>query len=774
MADTEQRRGVGGWASTLYSLFVALIGLTLAVGGAHLARLGGSFYYLIAGVGLVVAGGLMAWRRASGGVLYGLIAILTVIWALWEAGLAFWPLFARVFSPVVIGLGVLLALLALARDPRRGRAMAMTGLGVAAGLATLGTALVFQFTDGQAKHAAPLGTPMLADRAASDWRFYGRDPGGLRFAPYDQINTANVGKLKAAWRIHTGDVASLGSEDQDTPSQIGDTVYICTPRNIVVAVDADTGVQRWRYDPKVEAGSWNRCRGVGYYESPAKAPAGPVAAAPEALCGRRIVETTIDARLIELDAATGAPCPSFGQAGVVSLADGMGLIRKGLYSLTSAPTVADGLVIVGGWVVHNDDAGESSGVVRAFSAETGELVWAWDLGDPTITKLPPPGKTYSLGTPNVWSTLAFDPALGLVYLPTGNGASDYWGARRSEATERYSSSVVALDIKTGQERWRYQTVHHDLWDYDVPSQPMLVDFPDGRGGTTPALIQLTKRGQTFVLDRRTGVPLIDVVERPVPQTTSKGDWTSPTQPYPVGMPAIGAARLTEAKMWGATPLDQLWCRIAFRSRRYLGDFTPPGTTPSIQYPGGGGGQNWGSGTYDATHGYLIVTGMRMPSLVTLTPGNKPTLLNGPYESNADTFLSPAAIPCLEPPVATMTAVDLKTRKIVWQAPTGSAEASGPLGWASHLPISLGTPGVGGAISTAGGLAFHAATTDPYLRAYDTATGKVLWKAALPVGVGGTPMTYVSPKTGKQYVLVTAGGARDMPQRGDYAIAYALP
>ncbi|MGH6910374.1 MAG: PQQ-binding-like beta-propeller repeat protein, partial [Phenylobacterium sp.] len=602
-----------------------------------------------------------------------------------------------------------------------------------------------------------------------------------------------VQNLKVAWTVRTGDIAKGGSEDQNTPSQIGDSVYICTPRNIVIAVDADTGKERWRHDPGIKPFFWNRCRGVGYYErAPAPVYLGGVSR-PPAICDRRIISTTIDARMFALDAATGQPCPGFGVNGVVDLKAGMGEVKRGFYFQTSAPTVANDRVIVGGWVMDNRELGEPSGAVRAFSAETGQLIWAWDLGDPTIDKLPPPGKTYTRGTPNVWSTPAFDPALGLVYLPTGNATPDYWGSHRSDASDRYSSSVVALDIATGKERWHFQTTHHDLWDYDVPSQPMLMDFPTVGGAKTPALIQLTKRGQIFVLDRATGKPLTQVVEKPVPGGAEKGEWTSPTQPYSVGMPAIGAQKLSEKMMWGATPIDQLFCRIAFKKARYDGDFTPPGLKPSIQYPANGGGQNWGSGALDPARGLLIMPEVRMAMTVQLVPTKDKRMsldLAGArsakghdavaYKSRNPYMLSLLMVPCLQPPGGTITAVDLATRKIAWQVPAGTAEYAGPLGLNSGLKIPMGNSTLGGPVATAGGLVFHAATADPYLRAYDTGTGKVVWQAKLPVGVGGTPMSYVSPASGKQYVVVSAGGARNTggmrntKQRGDYVIAFALP
>ncbi|WP_334165008.1 membrane-bound PQQ-dependent dehydrogenase, glucose/quinate/shikimate family [Phenylobacterium sp.] len=774
MSETERpRRGAGGWAALAGALFVALIGAALAAGGVQLVLLKGSPYYLLAGLGLVAAGVLLALRRPAGGTVYGTVLLATLPWALWEAGFVFWPLLSRLFAPAVLGLPVLLILLAAPKDRRR-LPMGLTAAGVVLALGLLAAALPGAFRQGQAKAPAPVTAE--AGPAAGDWQFYGRDPGGQRFAPFAQISAENVDSLEVAWTFRTGHPDLRGSEDQNTPVQVGDALYVCTPTNVVIAIDADTGKERWRHDPKVKPHFWNRCRGVGYWARPQ--PTGQP-------CDQRIVTSTINAQLLALDAATGRRCPGFGEDGAVELTQGVGPVKPGYYFQTSTPTVAGDRIILGGWVVDNQELGEPSGVVRAFSAETGELVWAWDLGNPAITRLPPEGQTYTRGTPNVWSTPAFDPALGLVYLPTGNATPDYWGSHRSQASERYASSVVALDIGTGRERWRFQTVHHDLWDYDVPSQPMLVDVPVA-GGTAPALVQLTKRGEIFVLDRRTGVPIVPVTERPVPQGAAKGEWTSPTQPYSA-MPRIGPERLTEAMMWGATPLDQLGCRISFRKMRYEGDFTPPGPDgrPSLQNPGNGGGMNWGSGAYDRRRNLLIVTDIRMPQGVQLKPvkksigtpaADRPAQSRGAvlYEADNTWLLGPLFVPCVQPPNATMTAVDMASRRIVWQVPLGTAEASGPLGLGSGLPIPLGTFGLGGPVTTAGGVTFHAATTDPYLRAYDNGTGRVLWQARLPVGVGGTPMTYVSPKTGRQYVVVSAGGARLAKKKGDYVIAYALP
>lgn len=499
------------------------------------------------------------------------------------------------------------------------------------------------------------------------------------------------------------------------------------------------------------------------------------------------IATTVDARIIAVDAMTGAPCTHFGDGGSVSLRVGMGEQNQELYFPTAAPTVVLNLVVVGGLVWDNQKVGEPSGVVRAFDAHTGALVWAWDLGNPAITRLPPEGGTYSAGTPNVWSTPAFDDALGLIYLPTGNATPDFWGGHRTAADERYSSSIVALDIATGREKWRFQTVPHDIWDYDVPSQPALYDVPDGQGGTIPALIQTTKRGQIFMLDRRTGTPIAKVEDRAVPQGGVADDWTAPTQPYSVGMPSIGTEPLSEQRMWGLTPLDQLICRIDFRRSRYEGEFTPPSEQLTLQYPSWLGGMNWGSVTIAENLGYLVVNDTRVATWSRMIPRQAydKGMSNGGHEGNAPQlgtpwgieqgrFLSPLGVPCQQPPYGTISAIDLATRQLVWSMPLGTAEETGPLGIATHLPMPVGMPTRGGPISTSAGLVFMAGTQDFAIRALDVRTGKDLWKGKVPVGAEATPMTYLSPRSGRQFVVVSAGGNSATTEKGDYVVAFALP
>lgn len=784
------------WSLLVFGGILALIGVALAIGGVRLATLGGSWYYLLAGMALLVSGILYIRAKKSGLWVFAATFIATLIWAIWEAGFSFWPLVPRLAPYFALGLVAALLIPKLFGNTYKKTSRIVSGIFVL--ILVIGFSQMFKehgVTEATVTPTADAGATEA--EAFPEWHYYGKTPAGTRYVPFEQINKDNVNKLEVAWQYRTGEIATGASELQNTPIQVGNTLYTCTPLSKVIAIDADTGKERWVFDPKIpDTHVWNRCRGVGYYEPAAvQKPLNLGGTTPAknvpGICDKRIVLTTIDARMMELDAETGKPCETFGKKGTVDLSVGLGDIKPNVYYyyLTSTPTVARNLIILGGWVFDGRSTDEPSGVIRAFSADTGELVWAWDMGNPNITKLPPEGETYTRSTPNVWSTPAFDDKLGLVYLPTGNHSPDFWGALRPEASEKYASAVVALDIATGRERWVFQTVHHDLWDYDIASQPALYDVPDSKGGKIPALVQLTKRGQIFLLDRRNGKPIADVVEKPVPQKPQKGDWTAPTQPYSVGMPTFGTEPLTEKNMWGATFFDQLACRIQFRQLNYEGEFTAPTTERTLLYPGYYGGFNWGSASINEKTGYLFLNDIRMPQIVqllpqeSLTPGEANSghgvgsiypQTGTPYAIKHDPFNSPLGIPCHEPPWGVFAAVDLKTRKLVWEKPAGTIQDAAINGMKSHLPIPVGMPTLGSGVNTGSGIVFYAGTQDNYLRAIEMATGKELWKGRLPVGGQATPMSYVSPATGRQYVVITAGGARQSPDRGDYVIAYALP
>lgn len=800
MDETKKISAPGRLLLVVTGLLVALFGLALLLGGVRLLQLGGSVYFLLMGGASLVAGVLLLRRRPGGALLYAVAFLATLAWALADAGWNFWPLVSRLVMPAVLALLVALAWPSLRRS--RGVHAGRGAYGVAALLLAglVGTAVsAFQSRPiVTATGEVPAVVPVAQGSQQRDWMHWGNTTAGTRFAALDQITPDNVRTLQVAWTAHTGDVPEsdgFGAEDQNTPLQIADTLYVCTPHNRVIALDADSGTQRWTFDPEATAPNWQRCRGLGYFDAsqpvagataPAPVPAVDIPAGAPALCEKRILMTSVDALLFALDARTGALCPDFGRNGVVDLKDGMGEVKPGFYTLTAAPLVAGELIVVGGRVADNIEVGEPSGVVRAYNVRTGALAWVWDLSKETPDVPLDPSIHYTRATPNVWTSMAYDPQLGLIYLPTGNTTPDQWAGERTPQDDKYSSAVVALDAATGKERWVYQTVRHDLWDYDLPAQPTLTDVPDGKGGTLPALLQVTKAGQIFMLNRQTGQPITEVRQIPAPQGNAEGERYAATQPLSVGMPQIGTETLTESDMWGATPIDQMLCRIQFKQFRYEGMYTPPGEDLALQWPGSLGGMNWGSASVDPTTGYLFVNDMRLGLWTKLIPRAQMTAGAGgvemgaasqtgtPYGSLRDRFLSGLGIPCQKPPFGTLSAINLATHQLVWQVPVGTVKDTGPMGIKMGLPIPIGMPTLGGSLATQSGLLFFAGTQDYYLRAYDSRTGEEVWKARMPVGSQGTPMTYVSPKSGRQYVVISAGGARQSPDRGDYVIAYALP
>jgi len=805
---TSVPAGARLWLALL-GLVILAAGLFLAYYGAQLLSLGGSLYFAVAGAAFTVAGAQIVRAKPSGALLFGAALLGTAVWAVAEVGFDFWPLISRLMILAAFGIVVALSFPLMRRAagqaPARGpsRAVALV-LAVVCAAATWG---MFQpHAVVAAQGPGPALAPVAPGAEQVNWAHYGNTPGGSRFAALDQITRENVGQLEVAWTYRTGDTpispGGGGAEDQLTPLQIGDRVFVCTPHNNVIALDASTGKELWKTEINAKQKKWMRCRGLAYFDAaapiaqPTVAGATPVKAAtvaPGAACQRRILMNSVAPELIALDADTGAFCADFGTNGRVDLRAGMGKgADKGEYYPTSAPTLAGTTIVIGGRVADNVSTDMPGGVVRGFDVVTGALRWAFDPGNPEVQEAPPQGKTYTRSTPNVWAPMSYDPQSNTVFMPVGSAAVDLWGVKHTALDRKYGASMLAVDATTGKEKWVYQTVHDDLWDFDVPMQPSFVDFPGEGGKTTPALVFGTKAGQIFVLDRQTGQPLTKVEERPVPAGNIQGETYSPTQPFSVGMPSIGADDLKESDMWGATPFDQLLCRIKFKSKRYTGLFTPPGTDASLNLPGSLGGMNWGGMSVDPNSGYLFINDMRVGlevQLIAADPadagkkadGNeaaaitRPVPLDGtPYAINAKVrFMSPLEIPCQKPPFGTLTAVDLKTQKIAWQVPVGTVKDTGPFGTKMLLPIPIGMPTIGGTLATQGGLVFIAATQDYYLRAYDSGTGQEVWKARLPVGSQGTPISYKSPTNGKQYVVVSAGGARNSPDRGDYVIAYAL-
>lgn len=780
---------------------IAVLGGALAVGGVRLATLGGSWYFLIGGVVMTIAGLFIAWRKRAGAWLYALFYAGTIIWALVDVGWNYWPLLSRLFMFGVIALVVTLIYPLLAKAAGRSASRVFWGIALllliglvwaAAGMFSLHAPVTASGNDADL-------TKVVPEHAQKDWQHYGNSAGGSRFAALDQINRNNVKSLKTAWTYHTGDVAESdgnGAEDQLTPLQVGNKVFICTPHNNLIALDADSGKEIWRNDINAHSQVWQRCRGMAYFDAtqqsaqPGQSNSSADLVPAGAACQRRLMTNTIDARLIAVDADTGQFCPDFGNNGQVNLKEGMGNAPDPQLQMTSPPLMAGTTVVVGGRVADNVNTDMPGGVIRGFDVISGEMRWAFDPGNPDDKQAPAEGKSYVRSTPNSWAPMSYDAASNTVFLPMGSPSTDLYGVERTTQDHRFGASITALDATSGNVKWVFQTVHNDLWDYDIPMQPTLTDFPTEAGNKVPAVIFGTKAGQIYVLDRATGKPLTDVKEVQVKGADIPNEPYSKTQPKSVGMPQIGAQTLTESDMWGATPYDQLMCRISFKEMRYDGLFTAPGTDKSLAFPGSLGGMNWGGISTDPVNDYIFVNDMRLGLWVRMIPSDNRgaaasggesvntgmgavPLMGTPYAVDKNRFTSILGTPCQAPPYGTMTAIDLKTRKIAWQVPVGTLEDTGPFGLAMHLPIPIGLPTLGGSLATQGGLVFFAGSQDFYLRAFDSSTGKVLWKARMPVGSQGGPMTYVSPKTGKQYILVTAGGARQSAKRGDDVIAYSL-
>ena len=744
------------------AIVIGIFAAALFWQGATLLGMGGTPYYLVAGLAMLVAAWDLFRGRPRGFVIFSGVLLLTLAWAVYESGSGFWTVGSRIW---IIGLFAVWLCLPMIR---RGLwpqpipklfSLRSVQLSAVASALVLGAMCVNQFSgtnvDFEPKQYGPA-------QNASDWNAYGGNKAGTRYAPFETINANNVNQLQRAWEVRTG----VAGRFSGTPLQIGDGIYLCTAQNVMISLDPDSGEERWRFDPKNETPPYSlfgNCRGVTYYKLED--------VADGAQCKERIFTATTDARLIAVDKDTGLPCEDFGNDGQISLLAGMGEVKPYYYFVTSPATVASGVLVVGGWVMDNQEVEEPSGVVRAYDPKTGKLAWAWDIGREGNTQMPPDGESYTRGTPNVWSLTSADDELGLVYLPTGNATPDYFGAHRTDAMEKYASSIVAVDATTGLTRWHFQTTHHDIWDYDVPSQPTLVDLTlDGE--RRKAVIVPTKRGELFMLDRETGELLTEVTERPVPQTDLENEWSAPTQPFSTGMPTFAYPLITESKMMGITPFDQIACRKALLDLRYEGPLTPPSERGTLLYPGPGGGMNWGSVAVDERRQLMVVNNMHLPFTVHMIPREQDPATNGegpsrgygiggqqrgtPFSARVDMFSSPLGIPCIQPPFGEMAVVDLTTQEIVWRRPVGTAAISLP-GGRVGVPLEMGTPFSAGSIVTAGGLIFNGGVMDGYFRALDLFSGEELFADPLHAASGATPMSYVSPKTGKQYVLLTLPG-----------------
>ena len=774
-----------------------LTAVALAVGGVRLLWLGGSVFYVLSGLTLLAITVALSRGDPRTLWLYAALMAATIAWAISESGLNGWALAPRLLF--LSGFGVWFALPRVRRGLGPSAAderapgpwlavVPVVAVAVTIALAALLPAHRVAQTQSPSPAAPGATAHYLIGPDNGDWPVWGNTLAGTRYSPLEQINRGNVSELKPAWTYRTGVVQTGETSGMETtPLMVNGTLYLCTQTNIVVALDPETGAERWRFDPKVDATSASlvrTCRGVAYAEVKNSTD-----------CPKRIITGTFDARLIAINADNGQPCATFGSQGTVDLKTGMGGVDPGYYYTSSAPTIVSSRIVLGGWVADNVRVGEPSGVIRAYDVVTGEFQWAWDLGRPGKHAEPGPGESYARGTPNSWAPMSGDEQLGLVYVPTGNATPDHWGGHRSKYSDQFSTSLVALDVATGEPRWSFQGVHHDIWDYDMASQPTLVDV-NVDGKMVPAVVQPTKTGQVFMLDRRDGKLLAKVEERPVSHDAAPGDYLTPTQPLSTGLPSFEGPPLQERNMWGLTPFDQLWCRIKFRSLRYDGMFTPIRTeATTLIYPGIGGGMNWGGVSVDPERGVMLVNSLNIGTMARLLTRadadaiagknsgkktfhnlNAPMPMAGtPFAVAMGTFVSPLGVPCNEPPYGVMSAVDLSTRKLLWSVPLGETTDSGPLGLRFGIPITMGVPNFGGSITTRGGLVFIAATHERALRAFDVRNGDVVWKARLPAAGQTVPMTYISPASGRQFILTIAGGHRTLQAPlGDYVEAFAIP
>lgn len=776
----------------LLTVLFSVIGIALSAGGIWLLALGGSPYYLIAGLMFIVVGVTLKRRRVLANSVYALLLLGTMAWALWESGLNWWPLASRMGLWLVMAVPLLIF---VRRQGVRANALLLPAWAIC-GAITLSplamedsTAVKGTMAEKVIDEEADTGL-----EGQDEWLAYGRSNLGQRFSPANQITVENVSDLELAWEYQTGD--TKGPKDvtettyQATPLKIGNALYLCTPHNWLIALDADTGKELWKYDAKVPAESQRQhqtCRGVSYLppsnpntQNIAMKMTQPSEDLAPVQCDAQLFMPTSDARLLAFDPMTGALCKNFADAGTLDLMHNMPYKQSGYYYSTSPPLVANGKVVVAGAVNDNYAVNSPSGVIRGYDVKTGELKWNWDAGHPEDTTPIGADETYAVSSPNSWSVASADEELGLAYFPMGNRTPDQLGMYRSPADEKYSTSVVALSLETGQAQWVQQFVHHDLWDMDTPAQPVLIDL-DTDDGKQPALVVPTKQGDVYVLNRATGEPIFPITEEPAPQGAIPGDFSAPTQP--TSAVTFKPDPLTEAKMWGATPIDQMLCRIEFNSLNYEGRYTPPSEKGTLVYPGNFGVFNWGSVAVDPKRQvmfgmplYLAFTSKLVAKegqdLGETNQGEQGLNENAgaSYAVEMGPFLSPIGVPCQQPPWGYVAGVDLQTGKTAWQHKNGTIEDLTPL----KLPIKIGVPGIGGPIITDSGVAFMAASVDNYLRAYNVKTGAQLWETRLPAGGQATPMTYLNSQ-GEQMVIQVAGGHGSLGTTiGDYVVAYKLP
>ncbi len=617
------------------------------------------------------------------------------------------------------------------------------------------------------------------------WPYYGNDAGGSRYSPLIQIDTSNLDRLEIAWQFRTGELGQDARQGhrltfQATPVLWDGKLYLSTAFGEAMAVDAANGDEIWRFNSEVP-----RDMGFGEVASRGVTVWEDDIVDPSSACAARVFMGNILGRLYALDARTGLPCDDFGEQGMVDMRRNARSRNEGNYTITSPPALAGDRLIVGSAIGDNSAVDLARGIVRALDVRSGEVFWTWD---PIPTD--PDDPAYSTwetgveetGGANAWPPLSVDVENGLVFVPTGSPSPDFYGGERV-GDGVYANSIVALHIDSGEVAWYQQLVHHDVWDYDLPAQPLLIEL-NKNGQTIPVVVQTTKMGMVYVLNRINGEPVYPIEERAVPQGGVVGEHLSPTQPFSSLPPLASHDPIDDDDAWGMLFFDKRSCAKKLRQYRSDGIFTPPSLRGTMMNPGYAGGSNWGGLAWDPNQQIIVATVMELPLWVRLTPREEAIRLQElgqldreglspmsgtPYVMNRGLAESPLGIPCTKPPWGNLVAMDLAKGEIVWKKPLGTIEDLAP----AIVPnLELGTPVIGGAIVTGSGLVFVGAASDDYLRAIDLKTGEELWKGRLPAGGQATPMSYQID--GQQYVVIAAGGHGSAgTTRGDYLVAFSL-
>jgi quinoprotein glucose dehydrogenase len=797
--------GLGRFMTWALALVQVVLGAVLLWLGFEIATTGGGYYYLAAAVLLLVGAICFALDRLfEAFVASAALLLLTFIWGLWEiAGngwMVSWPfdLAGRIAVPGILFVMVLLTLIFGTLRIFAPHWFRPFGFGGVLAATAIAGALVGFFWE---RSVPPRGSDVIptafdGHNTAEEWSAYGGSALGAGYSPAVEVTRSNIGNLEQVWEIQTGDLPPndrVSYSAQNTPIYVENRLYACTPSNQVLALDPANGETIWRFDPETSAADMESlfstaCRAVAHHRQEGAT----------GLCAAQIYVTTVDSRLYALDSATGEVCPDFGDAGVVDLALGMGMQETGLASSTSGPAVVGDLVIIGQQVSDNQRRDAPSGVVRAYDAVSGDLIWAWDALRQGIASEPlPEGEIYPRGTPNVWNIISGDAEAGLIYVGTGNSANDHWGGTRTEEEDRFTAAIVAIDAATGETIWDFATVIHDLWDYDLGAQPVVMDLTiDGQ--QRRVVVQGTKQGSVYVLDAATGEAVQPIEMQPAPQGALPGDWVAEAQPistaYPNFAGRIGPEPevLNHSQTWGVAMIDAALCRRDFLRMDYRGIYTPPSENPHgmLLHPGTVGGINWGGLGVDLGRQIMVTNHSRLPNVVTMHPREEvddlPVGMGGarPDQEIAPHWLSPWGVtrpmwlsvlgaPCIAPPWGLVAATDLDSGALLWSHPLGTGFDTGPMNLPTFLRIPLGTVNLGGPLVTGSGVTFIAAAQDNFLRAYETETGRLIWSARLPAGGQASPMTYVHE--GRQYVVIVAAGHAQLQTTiGDYILAFALP